>query len=339
MLLPRGILLAFLVLAGCVVAPDPGKWQNRPDTLVPDLWEITFPDATEGGPGLDAAVVQDESGMLPDTGPPPKLSCAPPQLVGSSYPTGSLSEPGLRTDGLELVTRGSGSTYSSKRPAIDQPFGAWSTTSLLPGGQDPTFFVFGGGEHAIISRSQSTGGRRLEHCTCTSSDCTCAALTITDQSNGQAITDDMDGASVAVTSGGLLLAHNVAPGASASAEIYLATPDDPGDPGAGWTTSLAGAVNTPSYKEDDPALGPNGLVLLFGAPGQAGDTEIWISQRAGLTAPFPAPEPLQDVNTNSNESSPYLAPIAGSPGSKKMELFFRSNRDGSPRIYHTVCSR
>jgi hypothetical protein len=335
MVLARGISPLVFLLTGCVVAPDPGKWQNRPDTLVPDLWEIGFPDGSEGGPGLDAAVTPDESGTSSDTGPPPKLRCATPQLVGSSYPTVSLSEPGLRTDGLELLARGGGSTYSTKRTAADQPFGDWSTTSLLPGGQDPTFFIFNGGEHAIVSRSQSTGTRRLEHCTCTASSCTCAALTITDPSSGQAITDDMDGASVAITSNGLLLAHNVSPGVSASAEIYLATPDDPGDPSAGWTTSLVSGVNKPNYKEDDPALSPDGLVLLFGAPGQAGDSEIWISQRETLSAPFPAPEPLQDVNTTSNEASPYLAPMAG----KKMELFFRSNRYGSTRIYHAVCTR
>jgi hypothetical protein len=69
--------------------------------------------------------------------------------------------------------------------------------------------------------------------------------------------------------------------------------------------------------------------------------ELWVSERASTTAPFPKPRPLTDVNSTSVEGSAHLAPwkLAGT-GKVGYELFFSSERKtGSYLIFRSVCTR
>jgi hypothetical protein len=332
-----GILcLALMLGLACVVSPDPSLWQLReagPESSVGDAAD----SAPLDGPRPDRPA----DTTPPDTGPPPRLSCGAPELVGSN-PPGDLSEIALRADGLELLAR-SGTTYSTTRSAPDQPFGDWTASSLAPWWQDTTFFTISGLELAIMARPPTSGApRRLYLCTppFTSTSSNCTPITVNDKTSGQEITDDMDGASVAVLpSGALLMAHNTDASGSGGADIHLAEPLDPSDLQQGWNSSPVSGLAQPGYKEDDPALSPDGLVLLFGGQTTAGDGDLWVSQRDSLSAAFPAPEPLANVNSASGEWGPYLAPLPAAGGKTRMELFFSSDRNGTDEVWRAECSR
>src|SRR5581483_5355800 len=58
--------------------------------------------------------------------------------------------------------------------------------------------------------------------------------------------------------------------------------------------------------EVDPFIAPNNLVLLY-ATNKGGLFDIHVSQRSGLTAPWPAGKPFPNVNTkDADERSPFL---------------------------------
>ena len=268
-----------------------------------------------------------------DTAPPlGPVTCGAPENVGTSSPT-NVSEVALRIDGLELVGKAGGSWHTTSRSAQDQPFGDWTSTSMLSGKQDPTFFSIKGIEMAVVAASPGSGlPRFLELCTFPFS---CQKLTVREKSDGQEVTFDMDGASVAVLADGtVLMAHNIGPGGSNSADVYLATLVDAKDITKGFETEEVSAVNQPNHKEDDPALSHDGLVLMYGA-----EDEIWVSERPDLSSSFPAARKLTDVNSTSSDFGPYLAPLPPSGGKPRYELFLSSDRDGSLTVFRSECTR
>jgi len=326
----RWLLPLVCLLNACLVSPDPALWRREASTS--DL-----PDAAPLDRDVAAAdQAQDSPGdqLAPDTGPP-RLGCSAPELVGSSPPY-PLYEVALRADGLELIAKKSGQWYSTKRTAQDQPFADWSTTALLSGKQDPTFFEIKGIELAIVATSPGTGlPRVLELCT---SPTTCNALTLKDKS-GQTVTDDTDGPSVAVLPGGdLLMAHNIGPGGSGDGHVYLATPSDPNDLSQPWVTEPATALDRAGEAEDDPALSPDGLVIVVDGNTSSGDNDLWVSMRPDLSSPFPAQVQLTDVNSSADDGSAYLAPLSSSGGKTRYELFFSSDRNGNLEVYRSECS-
>ena len=262
------------------------------------------------------------------------LVCQAPALAGTP-PSVALTETALRAGGLEVVAEGGGSRQSAKRSATDQAFGAWATTTDHPSGGDPTFFWHKGVERAVVARSSVSGGpRHLELCTLPN---TCAKLPVKDKASGQEVTLDMDGASVAVTASGLLMAHNIGPTGSSSGDVYLATPVDATDLTKGWETTVVSSMALSGYKEDDPALSPDGLVIMFGGLNTAGDNDLWYSARATLTDAFPAPTQLSAVNSAKSDGNAYLAEVT-IKGQAVLELYFTSDRDGTQKVYRSACA-
>jgi hypothetical protein len=324
-------LLWLVIGAGaCVRAgfdgPGPDGAPDRGDVVVGDLLRVG--DGPEG----------DVDGARPDAtvGPLGKLTCEAPQEVGTSAPV-HISEAALTPDGLELVSRDypAGVAYSTKRPSLSQPFGAWGQSSLLSGWADPTFFVFGNTEYAVVA--STVNPRHLALCKL-GAPSDCAALSIRHEA-GQPATEDMDGPSVAaLPDGSLLMAHNMEQGGET--DIYLARTSD-ANPALGWVTAPVAAVNQAGVKEDDPALSPDGLTLVFNKPDSGNIGQLWVSERSSTTAPFPAPRLLADVNSTSVDGSAHLAPWqAAGAGKIAYELFFSSERKtGDYLVFRSVCTR
>jgi len=340
----RSLTLLLLLPCACWVSPDPALWQHETGVDQPHIVDLPPSDGTTADhvsrdqPAQDALTDTLPTDMLPpDLGPPPRLTCGPQTAVGTGQPT-SPSDVALTPDRLTLVANASGGRYATSRSSPGQAFGAWSTTTVIgSGGEDPTFFTYQAKELLIVSRSYPASGdpRRLELCSFPG--LICDGLPVED--SGGTVTYDMDGPSVAVIGGTVLMVHNIGVGGSNTADIFLAEPKNLSDLSQGFKTSPVTAINQASVKEDDPALSPDGLVILYSAPSTAGDSDLWISQRTSLSDPFPAPEQLADVNTSSSENSAYMAPMSPVGGKTRLELFFASGRSGATLIYRCECTR
>jgi hypothetical protein len=83
----------------------------------------------------------------------------------------------------------------------------------------------------------------------------------------------------------------------------------------------------------DAFLTEDGLALYFNLTPDAGETkgDLFLAVRASVTDAFSAAEPLEELNSSSDERDPWLAPDGRS-------LFFSSDRDGSLNIYEAVRS-
>jgi hypothetical protein len=271
---------------------------------------------------------------VPDAALPPTPVCQAPALVGTSQPA-LPRENALRADGLVLTTLASGSRYSTKRSATDQPFGAWATTTAHPSGGDPTFFSYKGVEYAMVARTPSGGSvRALYFCTLPN---TCAKVTVKYASSGKEVTDDMDGPSVAMVAGKMLLAHNIGPTGSGSGDVYLATPVDTSDPAKGLSTKPVTALAVAGYKEDDPSISPDGRVIVFSGLTTSGDSDLWYASRASLSDAFGSPQQLTSANSAKSDRGADLAEVT-IKGKQVLELYFSSDRDGTLKIYRAACS-
>jgi len=292
-----------------------------------------LPDSTADGPTLDRAT---PDAAEPDGYSPSALTCSQPQLVGTGAPS-YLSEAALRTNGLELLARTqTGEGYSVKRSGSGQAFGAWSPTTLLVGGEDPTFFSAKGSEYAIVAVIEAgSTGRQLKLCV-VASGTGCTAVKV-GTPGGALLTDDMDGPTVALLSSVALMAFNL--NTSAETDILLAETADPTSSGV-WLSVPVATVNQAGVKEDDPALSPDGLVLAFNKPAPGMNGDIFVSERKSTAAPFPPARSLTEVNTTAVEGSAHLASLAPTPGGQlRYELFFSSTRGtGNYAVYRSVCT-
>lgn len=330
-------------LLGCTVSPDPLLWQrdaaaegDGPGQVVDAGDAITpLPDGPQDGPPKpEQGVDLTPDAPVPDATLPPTPVCQVPALVGTTPPT-NPRENALRADGLVLTARTNGARYSTARSATDQPFGAWATTTAHPSGEDPTFFVYKGVEYAMVSRTPSGASvRSLYLCTLPN---TCVKVPVKYASSGAEVTDDMDGPSVAIVGGKLLLAHNIGPSGSSSGDIYLATLVSSSDLFKGLETKPVTSLAVAGYKEDDPSISPDGLVIVFSGLTTSGDSDIWYASRATLSDAFGAPQQLPVVNSAKSNRDTYLA-VVTIKGKQVLELYFGSDRDGALKVYRTTCS-
>jgi hypothetical protein len=83
----------------------------------------------------------------------------------------------------------------------------------------------------------------------------------------------------------------------------------------------------------DAFLSEDGLALYFNLTPDAGETkgDLYLAVRASTADAFSAAEPLEELNSSSDERDPWLAPDGRS-------LFFSSDRDGALNIYEAVRS-
>lgn len=336
-----GALCAVWLLS-CTVSPDPLLWQrdaaaDRDGPRLVDAGDTIKPpkDGPKDGPALpEQGVDLTPDAPLPDAAQPPKPVCQAAALVGTTPPSGPR-ENALRADGLVLTTLSSGTRYSTARSATDQPFGAWATTTAHPSGGDPTFFLYKGVEYSVVNRTPSGASvRSLYLCTLPN---LCAKVTVKYAASGKEVTDDMDGSSVAIVGGKLLLAHNIGPSGSGSGDIYLATPVDTSDPAKGLETKPVTTLAVAGYKEDDPALSPDGLLIVYSGLTTSGDSDLWYASRATLSDAFGAPQQLAVVNSAKSDRDVDFAEVT-IKGKQVLELYFSSDRDGSTKVYRAACS-
>lgn len=261
---------------------------------------------------------------------PTQLVCAAPTPVGTNPPP-SLHEAALRVDGLELVASGS-TVYHTTRLTTDMPLGDWEPlTEFLPdGAQDPTFFLDGNEEKAIIAvRPGSNVPRGLQLC---SGSLPCTPIRVFHRTGGDPITYDMDGPTVTtLPTGQLLMAFNVQTDVAdeMTADIYLATPKT--SDLTQWEAWRLPTVNQDGYKEDDPALSPNGTILIFEGKKPAGQDGLWVSFRPALDLEFSTPQKIVMAGMGDPIGQPCLAQV--SPD--KLELFFDIGTSG--QIYRATC--
>jgi Tol biopolymer transport system component len=93
-----------------------------------------------------------------------------------------------------------------------------------------------------------------------------------------------------------------------------------------WSVPVnLGAVINSTSNDQGPAISRDGLSLYFssGRPGGSGRSDIWVSQRASLGAPWDTPANVGAVNTAADDSIPALS-------RDEHWLFFNSNTTGDP---------
>lgn len=99
--------------------------------------------------------------------------------------------------------------------------------------------------------------------------------------------------------------------------------------------NLGAPVNSP-LADMNPAISRDGLSLYFhcqGCPGGIGGSDIWVSQRSSVDAPWGAPRNLgPNINTEANEGAPNLT-IDGH------RLFFSSTKPGGVGDHDLYMSR
>jgi Tol biopolymer transport system component len=111
--------------------------------------------------------------------------------------------------------------------------------------------------------------------------------------------------------------HSYKSGGHGQSDIYVtrrATQNDPW----GAPVNLDLVVNSP-FREQFLSLSPDGLLLLFSdfpgqspRPGGYGGSDIWITKRASLSAPWQTPMNLGPrVNTSAHEFAPRISPDGG----------------------------
>lgn len=83
------------------------------------------------------------------------------------------------------------------------------------------------------------------------------------------------------------------------------------------------------HSESDPAFSPDGLLLVFASDRDETNGDLYVATRPDATAPFGAPQPLSALNTDAEESDPWLAPDGS-------YLLFTSRRDGQRAIYRAT---
>jgi len=104
-------------------------------------------------------------------------------------------------------------------------------------------------------------------------------------------------------------------------ELYSARGAPPNSYGS---PTLMTEVNDPAVGELDPALSPDGRVLVFAKPGSAGDLDIFIARRRDPAGPFETPTRLLRARTEINSSGDELDCFITPDG----DLLFTSTRDG-----------
>jgi len=304
-------IIIILMFAGCVRG---GFSDQRSDAPADDLSTIQ----SDGSDSRPADLEADA---------PRPLRWSVPQPLPAA--TVGLIEPGLRASGLEVVARNKNVHHRTVRLALDQPFGAWSVSTIAAGIEDPSFFVAGGVERAMVALvSSGDSNRHLERCPAAcDSLAACIPIPVLDVT-GATIDGDIDGPSVAVLPGGeVLISHNLDTGTSK--RVFLAQPLDLADLTKGLRSVEVPGIWNAVGDVDDPAISPDGLVMVLDA-----GSDLWIAERPDTTSSFSVPVPLDALNTSEQEASPCLAAWSGG-----YELFFSRSSGGVSRIYRSMGQR
>lgn len=119
---------------------------------------------------------------------------------------------------------------------------------------------------------------------------------------------------------GMFASNRTLDGRNYSNDLYMMTMQD-----GKWNVTRPVALNSPFW-DDTPALSPDGSVVYFASDRQAPGTQrpdIFYATRQGSN--WSVPEPVEAVNTNAAEESPFV----GEDG----YLYYSTNTDGRYNIW------
>lgn len=187
------------------------------------------------------------------------LSCAGLAPALATMPADAYLEPSVHVDGLTLVARRSpGATlFEATRPSESAAFGNFGAVTVVQSDvQDQTFLdveAVVSGPSVVAMGSTGTAPRSLVLCEDPPTQA-CGTVTVFDE-QGVAITDDIDGPTLAIRDGALVMAF------SRGDAVYLATPRDNLSQWDAYLFDL-GVFGLGAASADDPALTPDGTRLF-----------------------------------------------------------------------------
>jgi hypothetical protein len=327
-------------------------------------------DAGDGsapeGPALDHAAL--EGGGV-DTGPVDllpagdgviyTLDCGSPSKVNDMKDGSgnllSLVEPAMQLDEKTLVAREQDGALMYRATRLSgasfgpwEPWDAWNTSQQLKGHEDPSFVVRAASPQVLTAWNDGSGVRVIQACALTGSG-PCQDVGILVQ--GQPLTGDLDGPDLRQIElpGVEDLVFARAETAGGLTDLYLAT----GAALSGPFTAEKLPLSTPEHSEDDPAISPDGALMVYTSneksllwPVVGGQLDLWLAGVSGSSGYSRLAEPWQSafsamVNKARDDAAPDLAYYT-LDGGMTLELFFHSDRGqmGGPgpfAIYRAAC--
>jgi hypothetical protein len=260
--------------------------------------------------------LEDVTAPAVDARPPdPYITCSGFQPVLASEPSPALVEPGLHPDGLRMVVRQDG-VATLRELRRDDTMSSFVTASLsaFPAGVgDPSFVTIGDTVYGFGAQTPSP--RRIVICPDPASTTTCSPITMLAET-GEAITTDIDGPSVALRDGRLVMAfnHQIA--------AYVAEPET--DDLLVWRARW---VQEAGVMIDDPALTRDGRLLIV-----PNDRGLEALRWDDTVQNYVQPTPVSEIGAS---------PEIGVQSESQTELFVTWKRDGSPiaEPFVATCAR
>lgn len=108
----------------------------------------------------------------------------------------------------------------------------------------------------------------------------------------------------------------------ATNRIYIA---ERASTSAPWSTPRELTELAATGTEDSPMLSDDKLSLYFTSD-RSGNFDLYVARRASVDDPFGSPEPLTEINTDAEESDPWISP-------DQRTLYFTTDRGGNRDVY------
>ncbi len=264
-------------------------------------------------------VDEDARVAVPDAEPEGYVDvvCGPMTPVSPVPPVDALIEPALLTDGLTLLARFSFQDHIAVRASPGEDFGEWSrTTDYLALAQDHSFLTVAGEEIGVGAEIPAGGeDRQLTLCSAPFATGPCDVIRLFD-SSGALITDDVDGPSLALRDGELVVAFN------RGSEVFFARPRSAGS--LDWDATRID-IGTGLY--GDPALSEDGRILAVSdtARGNSIQLAVWDASADNFV-------PVQELSTIIGGS-----PEIGLETAAGWELFLVTDTRGVVEPHRVSC--
>jgi hypothetical protein len=254
----------------------------------------------------------------------------PPQLVGVLSHPEDDDDPVFTADGLELYfnTKRSGlpntEIWRSTRSASDVP---WGIPELVPElgtlGSVGNEIAAPDGLTLWLNHNPGVGtGGEIYVARRMSRDEPWGSLALVAELNSA----NGDGTGAISSDGLLFIMDSNRPGGLGLSDLYFASRDAVTDP---WDAPVLADGLSSGFEDNQAWMSGDGLVVFFDSDrtGGAGAHDIWMSSRPSLAEPFDNPVPVVELNTDLDDSDPWLSPDL------RYIMFSRSTVDGPREIY------
>lgn len=277
------------------------------------------PSAGDDDPApVDAAVPGD-----PDAEPPLGPFAEPRRIEPLSLPGESEDDPTVTADRLELIFNsnrtGNSQLFVSRRDSVDQPWGDPDPIPELNTGSNETAPEVSGDGLTLYFSSNRSGGKGGQDIWIARRDARDAAWDPPDlvpELNSSA----NDYSPVEDDSGLAVYFYSTRDGGDQ--DLFVATRLSRDDP---WREPMPVAELVTDDNDADPFVTGDGLTLYFGA-GPAGTLDIQVARRDGVDAAFDPAEPVAELNSDGNDTDPWLSP-------EGRYVVFTSDRAGDRDLY------